>query len=418
MRISLLVTLATLVVARDSANSQAFDVSAQVIPLITSATHTATRGTVTEGYLTQPVVMAHVTWGAVRGISTLNFEGLTLDRGELSTGGYGEGYVDRRHPHAYIHELLVGAEKDGPISFSLFAGRGFAPFGSDDPMVRPFVKYPVNHHLAQVLERVIAVGAAQYGPAILEVGAFNGDEPLSPSSAPRYSRFGDSWSSRLTLLPASRLEVSGSYASVRSPELAGGQGLDQSKMSLVGRVESVSPNSSHYALIEWARTRDLDHGRTTTTLLSRLAESAYCRSNVTVGLRAEMTDRPEEEPLANPFRVGRPSTDLSNLGVSRWSTVTGSIATPVIRRGQFSGRPFAEIAWVSAEPGTPPGVFNAQLRYGASQMWMFSGGIRLAFGMTHGRMGRYGAAMPAMQMDESETTMHMSHNMPMPQCGS
>ena len=48
----------------------------------------------------------------------------------MSTGGYGEGYVDRRHPHAYVHELLAGVESSvGGLHASLFAGRGFAPFG-------------------------------------------------------------------------------------------------------------------------------------------------------------------------------------------------------------------------------------------------------------------------------------------------
>ena len=31
---------------------------------------------------------------------------------------------------------------DGPARVSLTAGKGFAPFGTDDPMVRPFVRYP------------------------------------------------------------------------------------------------------------------------------------------------------------------------------------------------------------------------------------------------------------------------------------
>ena len=54
--------------------------------------------------------MAHAAWSVFRGIGMFNFEGLTLGRGELSTAGFGEGYVDRRHPHAYVHELLAGAD--------------------------------------------------------------------------------------------------------------------------------------------------------------------------------------------------------------------------------------------------------------------------------------------------------------------
>jgi len=201
---------------------------AQAIPLVTRADPTATHGALTEGYLTQPLVMAHASWRSLRGVSTLNFEGLTLDRGELATGGYGEGYVDRRHPHAYVHELLVGAESNGGgLRGSLFAGRGFAPFGSDDPMVRPFEKYPINHHLAQILERAVAIGALRAGPWILEAGAFNGDEPTGPGDTPNPKRYWDSWSGRVTFVPWRQAELQASYARVKSPENPDGGGADQ-----------------------------------------------------------------------------------------------------------------------------------------------------------------------------------------------
>jgi len=171
----IVVTVATLGAWCDSP-AQSWSAGAQAIPLVTPADPTATRAVLTEGYLTQPMFMAHAGWRRLHGVLTLNFEGLTQTRGELSTGGYGEGYVDRRHPHAYVHELLAGVEDSvRGTHLSLYAGRGFAPFGSDDPMVRPFEKYPVNHHLAQILERVLVVGAARAGPVIGELGVFNGD---------------------------------------------------------------------------------------------------------------------------------------------------------------------------------------------------------------------------------------------------
>src|SRR5687768_11220827 len=124
----------------------------------------------------------------------INLEGATLARGELNTGTYGEGYVDRRHPHSYLHELLVTARTGvrvgrRAVAMSLATGRGFAPFGSDDPMSRPFAKYPVNHHLAQVLERLLVVGAARVGRVTFEGAVFNGDEPTDPGSLPKWSRF-------------------------------------------------------------------------------------------------------------------------------------------------------------------------------------------------------------------------------------
>ncbi|HEY4132802.1 MAG TPA: hypothetical protein VGM50_19470, partial [Gemmatimonadaceae bacterium] len=63
----------------------------QAIPVVTRADPTATRDALTEGYLSQPVIMSHAAWSLLRAIATLNFEGATLKRGELNTGGYGEG---------------------------------------------------------------------------------------------------------------------------------------------------------------------------------------------------------------------------------------------------------------------------------------------------------------------------------------
>ena len=87
-----------------------------------------------------------------------------MPEGELAPGMWGEGFVDRRHPHTYLHELVLAADDllgaaDGATRISLSAGKGFAPFGTDDPMVRPFLRYPVNHHLAQILERAVAIAA-------------------------------------------------------------------------------------------------------------------------------------------------------------------------------------------------------------------------------------------------------------------
>jgi hypothetical protein len=412
MRIVVLVTVATLAAARDSA-AQSISAMAQAIPLVTRADPTAGSRTLTEGYVAQPIIMAHASAGMWRGIATLNFEGLTLDRGELSTGGYGEGYVDRRHPHAYVHELLIGHEHTvGSWQASLFAGRGFVPFGSDDPMSRPFVKYPINHHLSQVLERVVAVGAVRYGRIIGELATFNGDEPVGPGTEPDFSRFGDSWAARATMLPIDGAEVSASYAKVTSPELRAGGGLDQHKSAVTARFERGGSDDWRYAHGEYARTDDRDRGTTITTLTTLLAEGGFCRRGVILSGRFERTDRPEEEPLLDPFRVVRPATDLHNLGVSRWTTVTASVAGPRFSRGPIIGRPFVEAAWITASPGTPPGLFSADLRYGASRMTMLSLGMRLRAGMAHQRMGRYGVALAGPSTDMSGMDMDhmkMSH---------
>src|SRR4051812_30981304 len=107
MRIWCWLTVAALAAPRDCLDAQTGSVMVQAIPLVTRADPTATHSALTEGYLSQPMVMAHGAWSSLEGVGTLDFEGLTLERGELSTGGYGEGYVDRRHPHAYVHEALL-----------------------------------------------------------------------------------------------------------------------------------------------------------------------------------------------------------------------------------------------------------------------------------------------------------------------
>jgi hypothetical protein len=156
----------------------------------------------TEGYLAQPMVMGQALFPryGLEISSTINLEGLTLKRGELNPGMYGEGYIDRRHPHTYLHEIVATWKRDvdSDKAFSVTAGKGFAPFGSDDPMSRPFIKYPVNHHLAQLLERAILVGAAHAGPVSIELARFNGDEPQGPTDLPNSGRLFDSWSGRLT----------------------------------------------------------------------------------------------------------------------------------------------------------------------------------------------------------------------------
>ncbi len=400
MRICGLVTVAILAVARDSVRAQSVGVMVQAIPIVTRADPTATRGALDEGYLTQPMVMSHAAWGWLRGVGTLDFEGLTLRRGELNTGGYGEGFVDRRHPHSYVHELLAGAETErGPTHVSLFAGRGFAPFGSDDPMVRPFEKYPVNHHLAQILERVVAVGAVRYGPVIGELGTFNGDEPTGPGSSPNFSRFGDSWASRLTLLPIRGAELSASVARVASPEVREGGGLDQRKASVVARYDHQTSDRWNYGLLEWERTGERDHGALVTSLNSLLGEAAACRHGVIAAVRLEQTDRPEEEPTLDPFRTPRPDVELTNLGVSRWTTLSLALSSPRFGVGPVSGRPFVELERIGVAAGDPPGIFNAEARYGTNRLWMISAGVRLRAGSGHDRMGRYGAAVVPAWID-------------------
>lgn len=380
-----------------------WSLGAQAVGVVTRAAPALGGRDFTEGYLTQPMLMAHLQTrdGALALLTTLDGEGLTLTRGELTPGIYGEGYVDRRHPHTYIHELMgSGTLRVRGALASLSAGKGFAPFGTDDPMVRPFVKYPANHHLAQILERAVLTGAVRGGPATIELGLFNGDEPQSPSDPPNWDRFGDSWSARATLAGPPGVELQGSHAWVASPELAPGGGADQSKWSASARLERGARLAGHhrYALVEWARTTESVHGRPSFRFDSVLGEAAAGWRGAELALRYERTVRPEEERLRDPFRTARPHTDASILGRTRWSILTAHVGARVNAGGRLDAEPFIEVAHASAAEVDTPSAFVPAAFYGSDRQWSLSAGMRLAVGARHQRMGRYGAATSGHQM--------------------
>lgn len=380
-----------------SIDAQAIGVVSRVSPAI--------RGRdLVEGYLTQPAIMVTISpWGEALAIrSTLNLEGSTIERGELTPGIYGEGYVDRRHPHTYLHELVATSVRrfgHRPDGVSLTIGKGFAPFGTDDPMARPFEKYPINHHLAQILERAVAIGAVRAHNWILEGGAFNGDEPTAPGDVPDRKRYFDSWAGRLTYLPSSQAELQASYARVKSPENSSGQGADQRKQSASIRLEDAQ--HSGYALLEYARTRDYAASTPSFTYTSVLAET-WARYDILSGaLRIERTERPDEPRLADEFRTAVPASDLSIAGRSRWTIITARLAAILPVPGPLAIEPFLEAARAKVSPTLTPSGFDPRQFYGSDRIWSVSVGAKIAFGMSHMRMGRYGVAVagrPAMKM--------------------
>ena len=400
--------------AQDSPISLGVEVRA--IGLVTRASHTPGDQTLTEAYLTQPMVGATLRAHWIYASGMLNLEGATLRRGELDLGAWGEGYVYRRHPHAYLHELVVGVQSPAmPVVGSISVGRGFVPFGSDDPMTRPFVSYPVDHHLAQIIERLMLVAAGRAGPFTLEAATFGGDEPVDPSTLPLARRMGDSWSLRATVT-APRLwtmlaggELTASYANVKSPEYREGQGLDQRKAHLGLRLEREGEMLRRYALVELARTTDVDRGRDLYTFDAALAEGGLCRGDAGIALRWERSDRPEEERLLDLFRAGRPATDVSVLGVTEWTTLTAAIGLPALRLYDAHAAPFVEMARVTADR-TTAAAFDPLRFYGSTRMWRLAAGVRVAVRgeAAHGRMGRYGVASDNFG-GMSSTSAHAHH---------
>jgi hypothetical protein len=395
-RVVLLPVLGRSLLAQPQPSNSVLTLSASAVPLITRATPTAGGQSLTEAYLAQPMFSAGWRRPNAFVVATVDLEGLTMRRGELTTGMHGEGYVDRRHPHTYLHELMGGVQGSlGAAALSVTAGKGFVPFGSDDPMLRPAVKYPINHHLAQILERAVVVGGARYRFALLEAALFNGDEPIEPSSSPTLSNFGDSWATRL-IIGGGRFQVSGGYAFVRSPESPDRQSLDQRKRHASVRWTRALAGRQLIAFGEWAQSVEVARsGGTAFDFSSVLGEAEWRSARWSAAIRIERTERPEEARLSDTFRTARPAIDHSLLGITRWDVATATLSAARAARA-LRVSPFVEASLSRAAP-TGPSVFQPRAFYGNDQLLMVSMGIKLAIGAGHEGMGYYGVRRRSSQ---------------------
>lgn len=365
------------------------DWGVQAIPALTQTDVVPGGRTLTELRVVQPVAMLDVdAFGdRIRLLTTIDLEKYTITHGELAPGDWGEGFEDRRHPHTLVHQLMLVAPDLagrvlGPLRLFAAAGKGFVPFGSDDPMSRPAVRYPVNHHLGQILERAVGLAGVRAGPVMVEGALFNGDEPVSPGSWPALDRFGDSWAARVTLFPVTGLEAQASYAFVHSPENRPGAGPDDAKTSLSARWQ----RGRGYALAEWARTSTAGGAF---VFHSLLVEAALSGPQHRPYLRFERTERPEEERVfSSPFRTRRPLFENSILGITRWSVLTaGDVVDEwhvhVVRLAPFFEGSYLRIARVGG------GVFDPQVWYNRKQGFAVTIGARVSAGMRMPRMGPY-----------------------------
>jgi hypothetical protein len=344
----------------------------------------------------QPVVQVRA-WalgGKLQLLGTVNLEGWTMPEGELTPAAFGEGYVDRRHPHTYYHELMLSATDllgrlDGDLRVSVSGGKGFVAFGTDDPMSRPTLRYPANHHFSQILERAVGIGAVAWGPVILEGSLFNGDEPEAPEQWPLMERFADSWAVRLTLTPIEQLELQYSTADVHSPEHRPGAGLEVKKKSASGRWEGAALGIPVYALVEWSETAEGDRFF---VFDSYLVEAEARPGRHRAWFRAERTERPEEQRTLSRFRSARPHIENSLIGITNWNIHTagyGFTLGPWLRRLRVE--PFTEVTYATVSR-VGGGLFRPDQFYGGPEFWAVSLGIRLDYGMRGHRMGRYGVA--------------------------
>lgn len=388
---------------------------AQAFPVV-STTLSADEGTAldaTEVYLTQPALMFNVESPDSRVVlrTTLNFEGLTQEDGELTFGGWGEGFLDKRHPHTLLHELMLSVNvwDAGGGALSLSAGKGFAPYGTDDPMARPAVKYPTNHHLSQILERWTLNGVYVNGPWSLEAGLFGGAEPTGPYDFSNIESFGDSWSARLARRfggqgPMAPWELSASYGRVSEEhdDVKEVTGLFNAAL----RHEQVYGFGALYTLLEASKSEpEGDDG-----FFSFVAEAQLTRGSHQPYYRIEYATRPEYE------RAGEPGTDdffrydhdAHAIGSTRW--LINILGYGYQLTGYpVSARPFVELQYsrVSEEDG---GISPLEL-FGKDDFWGVTAGFRVFLGGDPMRMGAYGVLDAMTSMMDHGTEMPSGEDM-------
>lgn len=372
---------------------------AQVYPIITAGEpfgrETHLRGR--EAYLTQPALMTILEspGGRFALRTTLDLEQFSQPDGEYTFGGWGEGFIDKRHPHTLVHEFMLSASawETGVGALSLSAGKGFAAYGTEDPMGRPVVKYPTNHHLSQVLERWTINGAWVHPTGWgLEGSVFGGQEPRDAYDFSNIESFGDSWSARLSKrFGAGAWEVSGSYA--RITESHGTEEETTGLANVAIRFAGNVGESGLYALLEAstsAPAADDEHG-----FWSVLAEAQLSRHGHQPYARFEVATRPEYH------RAGAPGTPeffryehgTHADGATRWVITTlGYGFTPRADGSPVSSRPFVELQhhYVAAARGNVDPV----TLFGRRSLWTVSAGFRLFIGGGPMRMGSYGVLDP------------------------
>jgi len=349
-------------------------------------------------YLTQVVGMAVLTspGGTLTVRVTPNLEGFTIRDGEITPGGWGEGFLDKRHPHTIMHEAVVSMnlpQRGMSISF----GKGFAPYGTPDPMSRPGVKYPSNHHLSQIAERWFVSGMWLRGEWGLEAGVFGGTEPGGPFDFSNITSFGDSWAGRVSRrFVGSGVELSASFARVLEPK--------EPQLDLVGLPQDdIHPRSrsrlfSVAALqatdlaggnLAWMVEASTDRHPAQSSFWSFLAEGAFSKGIHRSYFRVEYASRPEFARFGTAgtkefFRYG---FEDEAIGGNRWLTATMGYGGAFPLRRVIIG-PFVEAQVGHIWEGF--GGFPPESLYGTDGGWILSTGFRIYLGGEPMRMGQYG----------------------------
>ena len=392
-----------------SGNGWALMGMAQVFPTITLAAPTEQNSPLERRglYATQPAMMFNIEApGSVLVLrTTLNFEGITQPGGELTYGGWGEGFIDKRHPHTLLHEFMLSMNvlRAEGASASLSVGKGFAPYGTDDPMSRPVLKYPTNHHLSQILERWTLNGVVATASWSVEGGLFSGNEPTGPYDLGNTEDFGQSWSARVARrfgagVGSTRAwEVSASVGSVRETH------HDEATRTMLFNA-AVRHEQDHrfgrlYGLAEFSRS-DPEHGD---GYYAAVLEASLLNAGRLPYFRVEYATRPEYAREGGPDTDGffRYDHDSEPVGATKWAIVSAGFGWNLTNL-PISVRPYAEAQYhaVWRERGT----IRPEVLYGRSRFWAFSTGARIFLGGEPMRMGAYGVLDPMTRMHQGSQT--------------
>lgn len=344
-----------------------------------------------------------------------NFEGATMADGETTFGGWGEGFIDARHPHTLLHEAMLSINGWGAPggALSISAGRGFAPYGTGDPMYRPALKYPTNHHLSQILERwtVNASYLADVGLGV-EIGIFDGNEPDDWLDVGNIDNFGNSWSGRLSWRfgaiegITAPWEVSTSYGRVRESHGATEELTELYNAAL--RHDARYGFGTLYGLVEASRSEPED-GDGYFSILGEAQAGLGANDRHRPYARMEYATRPEYPRLGDSgddfFRYDH---DDHAIGSTRWliGTVGYGYDLTALPLGT---RPFVEVQHSRVRAESGPQALDPQNLYGGSSFWSISAGVRVFLGGGPMRMGSYGVLDA---MTTSMRTMHDDSAMP------
>jgi len=224
---------------------------------------------------------------------------------------YGRPIVDGQHPHNFVMGLSVSYQR--PIGGATFLELYAAPVG--DPALGPvsfphrasaaeLAQAPLGHHWQDSthISYDVVTAAVKRRRLRLEASGFHGAEPGENRWTISYGPM-DSWSTRLSVFPASNWMAQVSVGRIAHPEaLEPGDVLRSTASLHYSRPLAHAKNASWSSSLIWGRNHSTFTHR---DLNSYLAETVLpVRSRNFLTARWELVDKDELLPTGQVFRIG------------------------------------------------------------------------------------------------------------------